>query len=129
MYEDGAFVEDLVGGRASTWLKPQHKNNKHKSSNDSNGTGLVVIQQPNYGPLIVLLLAVGALLYWRRQRRRFAISSNNNDRGHSLAADMDEVIFVLGIPLLVHRNSTTPASSSAVTPEAQERESFRDDFA
>ena len=95
-------LQDLVGSRASTWLEESRHpssatTNSAAAHDDGNNTfGTSLFHVTIYVALLTLLVV------WARKHYH----RHNHHRQRRPAEQVEEVIFVLGIPLLIPRTSS-----------------------
>jgi hypothetical protein len=97
-------LHDIVGGQASTWLEESRVHFEEVGDNNA------------FSPLRVatcICCAVILLLWGRRHHLR------QRRRPYS-GEDVEEVIFVLGIPLLIHRRSPGVSRQGHLSPTLEE---------
>ena len=112
-------LRDIVGGPASTWLQESRHfddpmNNNSSATNQGHHhqhhhatAGTSNLRLATYVTLLTLFMVWAGKHYLRHQRRR----------RHPTTEQVEEVIFVLGIPLLIPRPVPTPATTTAATAD------------
>ncbi|CAB9514312.1 expressed unknown protein [Seminavis robusta] len=97
-------LHDVLGDQASTWLEESRAHFEEENNSSNQNGNFSPLRIATYMCLAVLFILWGRRHYLRHQRRRQAPAESEEQ--------VEEVIFVLGIPLLIHRRGQ-PSSRQA----------------
>jgi len=123
-------LHNLVGTQASVWLEEtRHKDDSYASSRTTttSSSGITVMwiydlcHMAAYVSLVVLLILWIRRHYVRHERSRQQQQQQQQQHQPAAAEQVDEIIFVLGIPLLIPRMSSRSQRTEHRDDESETR--------
>ena len=107
-----AVLHDIVGGQALMWLEESRVHQQNIVEGGEEIHGYTLFRGATFTCLIMVLL-----LWWGR--RRYSLRHchhQQQQQSYERGGDMEEVIFILGMPLLMQHRRTTIEQRNDTVP-------------